>query len=75
LTLYAILKKTAYRNYDLTSNSSAGPTWNDLLTTGRGAVHLITAKNNGFGVVYSNHTHLLSAAPHFGLQGLNVIAS
>ena len=33
------------------------------------------AKNNGFEAVYSNDTHLLSAASHFGIQGLNIIAS
>ena len=37
------------------------------------AVHLVTAKTNGFSDIYSNDTHLLSAAPHFGLEGKNII--
>jgi predicted nucleic acid-binding protein len=37
------------------------------------AVHLVTAKTSGFSDIYSNDTHLLSAAPHFGLEGKNII--
>ena len=37
------------------------------------AVHLVTAKTNGFSYIYSNDTHLLAAAPHFGLEGRNII--
>jgi predicted nucleic acid-binding protein len=37
------------------------------------AVHLVTAKTNGFSDIYSNDTHLLAAAPHFGLEGKNII--
>jgi predicted nucleic acid-binding protein len=37
------------------------------------AVHLVTAKTNGFSDIYSNDTHLLAAAPHFGLEGKNTI--
>ena len=37
------------------------------------AVHLVTAKTNGFNDIYSNDTHLLAAAPHFGLEGKNTI--
>lgn len=37
------------------------------------AIHLATATQQGFKEVYSNDRHLLSAAPLFGLQGVNVI--
>jgi len=37
------------------------------------AVHLVTAKTNGFSDIYSNDTHLLAAAPHFGLEGKNIM--
>lgn len=37
------------------------------------AVHLVTAKTTGFSDIYSNDTHLLAAAPHFGLEGKNII--
>lgn len=37
------------------------------------AVHLVTAKTSGFSDIYSNDTHLLSAASHFGLEGRNII--
>ena len=38
------------------------------------ALHLVTAKDKRFREIYSNDTHLLAAAPHFGIEGLNVIA-
>jgi predicted nucleic acid-binding protein len=37
------------------------------------AMHLVTAKTTGFNDIYSNDTHLLAAAPYFGLEGKNII--
>lgn len=37
------------------------------------AIHLATAAESQFSVVYSNDTHLLAAAKYFGIDGKNVI--
>ena len=37
------------------------------------AIHLATAAEAGFRIVYSNGAHLLAAAKHFGVEGKNVI--
>jgi predicted nucleic acid-binding protein len=37
------------------------------------AIHLATAAESQFGIVYSNDAHLLAAAKHFGIEGRNVI--
>lgn len=38
------------------------------------AVHLVTAKAEGFERIYSNDRHLLTAARSFGLEGVDPIA-
>jgi predicted nucleic acid-binding protein len=38
------------------------------------AIHLATAAESGFRVVYSNDGHLLAAAKYFNIEGKNVIA-
>ena len=40
---------------------------------GADAIHLGTAAEAGFRIVYSNDAHLLAAARHFGIDGRNVI--
>lgn len=37
------------------------------------AIHLATAAESGFRIVYSNDAHLLRAAEHFGIEGRDVI--
>ena len=40
---------------------------------GADAIHLGSAAEAGFRIVYSNDLHLLAAAKHFGIEGKNVI--
>ena len=37
------------------------------------AIHLATAAESGFRIVYSNDAHLLAAAKYFGIEGRNLI--
>lgn len=37
------------------------------------AIHLATAAESGFRIVYSNDVHLLKAAEHFGIEGRDVM--
>lgn len=39
------------------------------------ALHLICAREHGFTEIHTNDRHVLTAAPHFGLRGVDVIAS
>jgi len=37
------------------------------------AIHLATAAESSFPIVYSNDVHVLAAAQHFGIQGKNIL--
>jgi predicted nucleic acid-binding protein len=39
------------------------------------AIHLATAAESGFRIVYSNDVHLRNAAEHFGIEGRDVIVA
>ncbi len=38
------------------------------------AIHLVSASENSFRLIYSNDRNLLASAPHFGLRGIDVIS-
>jgi predicted nucleic acid-binding protein len=43
-----------------------------VFLSGADAIHLATAAEAGFHIIYSNDAHLLSAAKHFSIEGRNV---
>ena len=45
----------------------------DVFLRSADALHLTCAAANGFSAVYSHDRHLLNAAPHFGLEGRDIL--
>jgi predicted nucleic acid-binding protein len=37
------------------------------------ALHLVSARESGCGQIYTNDRHVIAAAPHFGMQAINII--